>query len=132
MKNLVFSLTLVLVFAATSRAQPPQGYYDSVDQSTTATFRLTLHNVLDDHTKIPYSSSATDTWDVLEAADQDPDNSSNVLELYRNTSIPKQGGGEFVLQPRALLAQVLRVPERRFRELSLHGLPPLVSVRLGL
>ena len=49
--------------------------------------------MIDDHTKIPYTSSATDTWDVLEEADQDPEDPNNILDLYRNTSLPKQGGG---------------------------------------
>jgi endonuclease I len=55
--------------------------------------RQTLHDVIDDHVKIPYTSSSTDTWDVLEEADEDPLQSTHILDLYRNRDYPKQGGG---------------------------------------
>lgn len=72
---------------------PPAGYYASVDPTDATTLRSTLHDVIDDHTKVPYSDSSTDTWDVLEVADEDPGNSSNILDLYRNQIYAKQGGG---------------------------------------
>ena len=53
----------------------------------------TLHEVIDDHTRFPYTSSGTDTWNILEAADQDPANSANILDVYRNRSYVKFGGG---------------------------------------
>lgn len=71
----------------------PSGYYDSVDASNATTLRATIHAVIDDHNRIPYTSSATDTWNVLEAADQDPNNSSLVLDVYMNESYTKHGGG---------------------------------------
>ncbi len=71
----------------------PAGYYDTVDESSSTALRTTLHAVIDDHTKIPYTSSSTDTWNVLEAADEDPNNSSNILDVYLNASYLKQGGG---------------------------------------
>ena len=74
-------------------AQPPADYYNSVDPTNTATLRLTLHEVIDDHTRFPYTSTATDTWDILEAADEDSSNPTNILDLYRNTSLAKEGGG---------------------------------------
>ncbi len=69
------------------------GYYDSVDTSDAVKLRQTLHETIDDHTRIPYTSSATDTWDVLEAADEDPNNYNNILDLYKNASFLKYGGG---------------------------------------
>ncbi|MBC8367630.1 endonuclease [bacterium] len=77
-------------------ADPPAGYYDSVDDSSSESLRLTLHEVIDDHQRFPYSSSSTDTWNVLEAADEDPNNSSNILDVYKNASYVKFGGGEGV------------------------------------
>lgn len=74
-------------------ADPPPGYYDSVDESSAATLRATVHDVIDGHTKIPYTSSSTDTWNVLELADQDPLNSSNILDVYKNRTYAKFGGG---------------------------------------
>jgi endonuclease I len=71
----------------------PEGYYDTVDDSTPANLRSTLHPVIDDHQRIPYTSTATDTWNVLELADQDPNNSSRILDVYMNESYPKYGAG---------------------------------------
>ncbi len=70
-------------------AAPPTGYYDSVDDSSSSTLRQTLHDVIDDHTRYPYTDTSTDTWDILEAADEDPNNSANVLTIYRNRSHAK-------------------------------------------
>ena len=75
---------------------PPRdspGYYNSVDTSNATLLRLTLHEVIDDHTRYPYTSTATDTWDILEPADEDPNNASNILDVYQNASFPKAGGG---------------------------------------
>lgn len=86
-------LTAVLLLAAIAGAEPPVGYYDSVDLSSPAALRQSLHDVIDGHTKIPYTSSSTDTWDVLEVADQDPFNAGRILDLYQNRTFSKQGGG---------------------------------------
>ena len=64
------------------------------DPATNATtLRATLHAAIDDHTKIPYTSTATDTWNVLELADQDPNDGGRILDLYMNESYPKYGAG---------------------------------------
>jgi endonuclease I len=94
------SATFVVIFAVLagtagpSRAQPPAGYYDFVDTSSGATLRSTAHAVIDDHTRHPYTSpSATDTWDILESADEDPADSGRILDVYRNASYAKVTGG---------------------------------------
>ena len=79
--------------SGTAQAQVPPGYYATVDETNGTTLRTTLHAIIDGHTKIPYTSSGTDTWTVLELADQDPANSTHILDLYENESIAKQGGG---------------------------------------
>ena len=71
----------------------PAGYYDSVDTSNPTVFRATLHAVIDDHLRYPYTSSSTDTWDILEMASEDPSNTNNILDVYKNASYAKQGGG---------------------------------------
>ncbi len=76
-----------------AKADAPPGYYDSVDQSTPELLRSTLHAVIDDHTRFPYTSSSTDTWDILNLADQDPANPANILDLYKNHSYLKISGG---------------------------------------
>ena len=86
-------LVAALMAFGHAQAEPPPGYYDSVDTSSAATLRASLHAVIDDHTRFPYSSSSTDTWNILELADEDPANAANILDLYRNRSYVKFGGG---------------------------------------
>jgi endonuclease I len=74
-------------------AQAPPGYYDTADPTDATTLRATLHEIIDDHQRFPYTSSSTDTWDILELAQEDPSNPNNIIDIYRNRSIPKQGGG---------------------------------------
>ncbi len=68
-------------------------YYSVVDDSNADTLRLTLHNLIDDHVRYRYTDDGTDTWDILEQADEDPNDSDRVLDLYRNASYLKVGGG---------------------------------------
>lgn len=91
---LVFVALAALAFApAGTAAAPPPGYYDTVITDTPLQLRTTLHEVIDDHTRFPYTASTTDTWNILELADQDPANAANILDLYRNRSYVKFGGG---------------------------------------
>ncbi len=71
----------------------PAGYYDTVNYSNPEALRVSLHELIDDHNRIPYTASSTDTWNVLEIADEDPNNSGNVLDVYMNASYIKHGGG---------------------------------------
>ena len=94
--SLISFWTCLLSTAAPSAAQPQGGYYDSVDTTSQAALRSTLHAVIDDHTRLPYTSSSTDTWNVLEAAQQDPNDPLRVIDIYRNASYAKVGGGNSI------------------------------------
>ena len=83
---------LLVLPVAVQGSDPPQGYYDAVDESSQAALRASLHQIIDDHVLFPYTSGSTDTWNILELADQD-ENSSRVIDVYRNRSFAKQGGG---------------------------------------
>lgn len=89
------TLACVFTFLNTSMANAsiPQNYYDTVNTVTPSALRSSLHEIIDDHQRFPYSSSSTDTWDILEAADEDPDNASNVIDIYLNASYIKHGTG---------------------------------------
>lgn len=91
-KNTLLTVSLALT-SCSLLAAIPQNYYQNVDNSNPANLKQSLHLIIKDHTKIPYTSSSTDTWDVLELADQDPDNSANVIDIYKNASYTKAGGG---------------------------------------
>ena len=87
------SVALLLCLPFVALADPPDGYYDVIDATNSTTLRTTLHTVIDDHERFPYTSSSTDTWDILNLADEDPNNSGNILDVYRNASYPKISGG---------------------------------------
>ena len=92
LRAVTFSIWLLL--GGVSYAQgPPSSYYSSVDTSSPGSLRASLHAVIDDHQRYPYTSSGTDTWDILEAAQEHPSNSNLILDIYRNEDYPKQGGG---------------------------------------
>ena len=69
-------------------------FYAGVTASSSGSLRTSLHAAIDDHLRFPYSAGSTDTWDILELADEDPNNSSNILTIYRNSSLVKFGGGQ--------------------------------------
>ncbi|MBZ0112383.1 MAG: endonuclease [Thermoanaerobaculia bacterium] len=69
-------------------------FYRDVDASSDAALRTTLHQAIDDHLRYPYSAGTLDTWDILELADEDPNNSSNILTVYKNSTVAKFGGGQ--------------------------------------
>ena len=85
-------LSVALLSLATV-AQAPPGYYNSVDSSNQSTLRTTLNAVIDDHQIFPYTSSSTDSWDVLKKADEDPLAAGSILDVYKNASYVKQPGG---------------------------------------
>ncbi len=69
-------------------------YYATADASSTASLRATLHEIIDDHTRFPYTDDVVqDTWDVLKLADEDPLDTARVLDIYRNTPYAKAAGG---------------------------------------
>ena len=71
----------------------PRGILQRYRSTSALTLRRTLHELIDDHKRLPYTANATDTWDVLEAADQHPSDDRQILDIYRNASYPKAGGG---------------------------------------
>ena len=48
--------------------------------------RQTLHNIIDDHRVIKYSSNNPDTADALAKLDADPDNPNSVILIYSRRS----------------------------------------------
>ncbi len=84
----------LLAAATVARADAPAGYYSTVDATSSATLRATVHAVIKaGHVKVPYTAASTDTWNVLELADEDPLNSGRIIDVYKNTSYIKYGAG---------------------------------------
>ena len=65
------------------------GYYARVNTSSASQLRCSLHETIKGHTAYPYSATTTDTWDILEIADEDPNNAGRILDAYRNRSYIK-------------------------------------------
>lgn len=68
-------------------SQIPTGYYNSASGLTGEPLKDALNDIIDGHTEYPYSSSGTDVWDILKVADQDPNNTNNVIGLYSGFSM---------------------------------------------
>lgn len=65
------------------------GYYSKVNTSSPSQLRCSLHATIKGHTAYPYSGGTTNTWTILEIADEDPLNSGRILDVYRNHSYVK-------------------------------------------
>ncbi|HET9032127.1 MAG TPA: endonuclease [Dokdonella sp.] len=71
------------------------GYYDSVNTSSAEQLRCSLHLLIRGHTAYPYSGSGTNTWTILETAQANPNNPSQILDVYKNrlyTAISDRAG----------------------------------------
>ncbi len=81
-----WSVAAVLVASALiSRADEPPGYYNSAAGLTGTALRNALHNIIDNQTAVSYA----DARFALEALDEDPANTANLILLYERTSYPK-------------------------------------------
>ncbi len=73
----------------TVAASAPTAYYSRVNTSSASQLRCSLHETIKGHTAYPYSASTTDSWDILEIADEDPANTARILDVYKNRSFAK-------------------------------------------
>ncbi len=67
--------------------------YAGVDASSQAALRSTVHAALHTHLRFPYTASTTDTWDILNLAEQDPVDPGSILDVYKNEIFAKITGG---------------------------------------
>jgi endonuclease I len=83
------------MFSMTLNAQIPDGYYNSADGLTGEPLKSALHQIIQGHTRFPYTATGTDVWDILKVADEDPDNSNNIFLIYTGRSQAKtENSGE--------------------------------------
>ena len=87
--------SLILFLPTFLLSQIPTGYYDSAQDLNGPELKTALHDIISDHVKYPYTSTATDVWDILKETDEDPDNAENVILLYTGRSQAKmENSGE--------------------------------------
>ena len=87
MRLFVSFLILFSLFFTDGFGQIPEGYYNGTEGLTKEALRSKLHLIIKGHKIFPYSSSGTDTWDILKESDRDPNNSSNVILVYTSYSV---------------------------------------------
>ena len=76
-------ICLFIFFAFNGFSQIPTGYYDSAEGLTGEALKAALHDIIDHHTVYSYD----DIRYLLDETDRDPDNSDNLILLYKGTSV---------------------------------------------
>ena len=82
------TLIAIILVTLPVLADPPAGYYDTVDESSAEQLRQTLHDIIDDHNVYSYG------YTILNEADQDPDSTGSILDVYKNATYPKHTSGD--------------------------------------
>lgn len=80
------------------QANIPQDYYQEANGKSSEQLKEALHQIISNHTVFPYTSSSTDTWDILQLSDQDPENHDNMILVYTGRSQDKgyrDGSGNY-------------------------------------
>jgi endonuclease I/methionine-rich copper-binding protein CopC len=86
-ENLTMALNYISRFTVAGGSTST--YYNRVNTSSAEQLRCSLNTVIRGHTVYPYSGGTTSTWDILEIADEDPNSSGKILDVYRNRSYTK-------------------------------------------
>jgi endonuclease I len=76
----------------------PQNYYQQANNLSDDQLKEALHQIISNHVVFPYTSNSTDTWDIIQESDQDPNNSDNMLLIYTGRSQDKgyrDGSGNY-------------------------------------
>lgn len=71
----------------------PNGYYDTIDGLTGEPLKNTLNDIITNHTEYSYTDKDLDdmdVWKMLRDADEDPENSDNIILFYSAYSWPKE------------------------------------------
>ena len=75
------NITLLLLLAVQTLVAQVPAYYQTLDLSQTGeNLKSQLTTLISNHTEFPYSSSATDTWDILQVCDLE--SGTDVLLVY--------------------------------------------------
>jgi len=85
-----WSLTVFLLsIGFVTSGQIPAGYYDPATNLSGSALKSALHNIIDNHTELSYSS----VTEALKVTDQDTINTNNVICFYTGWSYPKSAFG---------------------------------------
>ena len=81
------SKIILLVILCTISLFSQTFYYNGTENLSGAQLKSVLHSKIKNHKRFPYSSSSTDTWDILKQTDKDTLNSANVILFYSGLSV---------------------------------------------
>ena len=91
---LFFTITCLNVFPQSEFGPPnnptygiiqsniPQSYYDEAYGKSSEDLKEALFQIISNHVVYPYTNSSTDTWDIIQLSDQDPQNHDNMILVY--------------------------------------------------
>ena len=83
----ILLITIIQLFSCVFYGQIPNGYYNGMDTLVGNPLKVALHNIINEHYEFPYTSSATDVWDMLKQTDKDPNDSNKVILFYTGWSV---------------------------------------------
>ena len=72
-----------MLFAINGFSQIPSGYYNSAEGLAGDALKSALHNIIDNHTEKSYNAIRY----ILDETDRDPNNSNNVILIYKGSSV---------------------------------------------
>lgn len=78
---------IVLVNSFSLCAQAPDNYYPALKTLSGDEMKAALHDIIKNQVDFPYTSSQTDTWDILKESDKDTSNTENVILLYSGWTV---------------------------------------------
>ena len=97
--GILYTALILASFPGSLHAEIPPDYYASAEGKTGNELREALHEIIDDHKSYRYGNAAgTNTWHIIFKADQDPNNSTNILDVYKNASYVKVIGGDDIYE----------------------------------
>ena len=76
----------------------PSTYYQEANGLSAEELKEALYQIISNHLVFPYTSSATDTWDIIQQSDQDPTEHNNMILVYTGGSQDKgyrDGSGNY-------------------------------------
>ena len=86
MTRRIITFAWLIALVSFAQADPPENYYTTTTDKTGDELRSALHEIIDDHRVIKYSSSNPDTADALAKLDADPNKPNSVILIYSRRS----------------------------------------------
>ena len=67
----ILLVSVVHIISSLIYSQIPNGYYNGMDTLEGNPLKVALHDIINEHTEFPYTSTSTDVWDILKQTDKE-------------------------------------------------------------